>query len=72
MTGRFMVRNRDGREVGLSSVADFKKLQERESGWSIPKQQPYGWQAPEIKPDTDDAPKRATKAAEGTKDGDKG
>lgn len=70
-TGRFLVRNRDGREVGLSSVAAFKALQERESGWSIPKDQPYGWTAPTIKSDADDAPRRATKAAEGTADGAK-
>ena len=65
-TGRFMVRNRDGREVGLSSAADFKALQERETGWSIPKEQPHGWVAPTVKTDTDDAPKRATTAAKAT------
>ena len=65
-TGRFLVRNRDGREVGLSSAADFKALQERETGWSIPKDQPHGWVAPTVKADTDDAPRAATKPAKAT------
>ena len=68
---RFLIRHpKTGEEYGLNSVTDYRKHYE-ERGFVIPNEQPNGWVAPDLKKTaTADAPKRATKDAEGTKAGE--
>ena len=72
MTGRFMIRHKDGREYGLEGASGLKAFHEvyEPEGFTIPKDQPHGWVTPDTK--AKDAPKAATKAAEGTKAESKG
>jgi hypothetical protein len=72
MTGRFMIRHKDGREFGLEGSTGLKVFREvyEPEGFTIPKDQPHGWVAPDTK--TKDAPKAAKPAAEGSDGGDKG